>query len=161
MPKLLALLVSERSIIDERSHQASLIHIADTLNVNAPELPPDDAAAYVGWSLFVMWHSDPAEFGKEFIQRLTLIGPNGERASPHDTPFKPESLIKSEVISFTHMPIGQAGVYYFEISIRPTEGDEEYRVVANYPMTVNHNIIPHASNATLTTEDSDPAIHSP
>lgn len=159
MPSLLALLISDRAIVDAHTRQVSLINLADILNVNSSEPLPAKASTRVDWTVYVFWHNTLEDIGRTFVQRLGLVYPDGQRGGTHDTTFTVENIVKSNLINFTQMPVGQEGTYYFEISLRPEASDESaFEMYARHPMTVVHNITPPPDAEPTTTEDSDPAI---
>ena len=115
MPKLYIFAACEKVVIDQAG-TASLISL---FNKITGTLPPDsklpaDAVVPKEWAIFTSWTSEPGDEGKEYVQCIQILYPDGAVfKESKDSKFKMESEIKrSQVnIQVPVFPVGQAGPY--------------------------------------------------
>ena len=119
MAKLYIFAVCDKVIVDS-SGTASLISLFNELQVGlmpqTGSLPPD-AVAPKEWAVFTSWRKEPEDIGKEYIQVVQILNPDG-------------SIFKEERIKFTFgadkthhqntmntigFPVGREGTYILKM----------------------------------------------
>jgi len=121
VPKLLALLVCERVIID-RQDMPSLINVFQKMNVPLTDAPlPERAVSPARWSVFTLWQHEESEVEKAFTQLLEVVLPDGEVFLKAEQEFKastPEDLQSKITMEFGTLPIWQEGFIDVRVSLK-------------------------------------------
>ncbi len=136
MPKLLALIVCERVIID-RQDMPSLINVFQRMNIQLSGAPlPEKAVSPTRWSVFSMWQHEEAEIGKAFTQVLQVAMPDGEIFFTSEQEFKiskPDDFQSKISSEFTGLPIWQEGFIEVRLSLKESQAPPSvYRFLVKY-----------------------------
>lgn len=124
MPKLLALLVCERVIID-RQGMPSLINVFQKMNIQLADAPlPEKAVSPGRWAVFSLWQHEESEKEKPFTQILEVIVPSGEMFVTSEQEFKtvgPEDTQSKISIEFGSLPIWQEGIIQVRVALKGSD----------------------------------------
>ena len=136
MPKLLAVLVCEKVIVDQQQ-VPSLIGVFQRINVQLLDAPlPENAVTPMKWAVFALWEHTKDEQGKTFIQRLQVLKPDGSTFIDNSQPFQvrdPDFLQSKNTAEIFGIPADKEG----EIKVRVwIEGEEERG--GGYSYSVKH-----------------------
>lgn len=134
MPRLLALLVCEKVINDQQS-VPSLIGVFQRINIprTAAAMPPN-AVNPMKWAIFTMWEHAPEEIGNEFVQRLQITKPNGEKFVDANLKFKPsdsELPQSKNTVEIFGIPVDREGDFFVRVWIEgydSNHGDTRFNV---------------------------------
>ena len=139
MPKLLALIVCERVIIDKQE-MASFINVFQKMNIQLSGAPlPERAVSPARWNVVSIWQHEEFERNTPFTQAMEVITPNGEVFATSENEFKvtePDDLHSKLSIEFNTLPIWHEGFVQVRVSLK--DSDEPPHV---YKFAVKH--IPH------------------
>jgi hypothetical protein len=76
MPSLYAFVICEKVILDQNMI-ASLISLFTQINVDVPAEVPPNAVVPKEWSVFVSWDWEPTDAGREYLNRIQILHPDG------------------------------------------------------------------------------------
>jgi len=161
MPRLLLFAVGERVIIERDTNFVSIVNvihglritreraaqIAATASATGAAGPADGdpgvlvaPVAEFNWGAVSLWRREPGDEGRDFEQRLDILGPNGENFGGPVTPFDLEKGVHSIPINGKVFPFVRDGTYTIRVSVRgaKTEGEEagEWSLAAEYPFDI-------------------------
>lgn len=111
MPKLLLFAPCERVIIDDQG-SATLVIILHKIAVFNPKIEelPKDAVAPKEWVVFTLWEPMAEDIGKEFVQVLQTILPDGSEFKKSEMRFRfQEGKRQQNRMLIQGMPVGQDG----------------------------------------------------
>jgi hypothetical protein len=79
MPRLVLFAACEKAIIDQNTNVLSLMSLLQDINVQLPPgiTPPPNTAIPMSWTIVSVWQQAPADQGKTFEQRCTLVTQSG------------------------------------------------------------------------------------
>lgn len=137
MPKLTALLLCEKVIIDLKSHTPSVISIFQNMNVPLPDAPlPDKAVSPIRWAIFSIWQHDESERGREYVQHTQIIDPTGTLFAETTATFKitePDDIQSRNIVEIFGLPVSNEGTATVRVWI---EGIAES--AADLPFQIKH-----------------------
>jgi hypothetical protein len=115
MPELHMFVACEKVIVDD-SGVVSLICLFNGLSVAALSGGgefPSNAVAPKEWAVFSSWDWDPADEGKDYVQVIQILYPDGKSfIDRQETKFRmnpgTKHQIKAPILGF---PVGQTGMY--------------------------------------------------
>ncbi|HLK59028.1 MAG TPA: hypothetical protein VKU00_20880 [Chthonomonadaceae bacterium] len=139
MPKLLLFMPSQKTILDQRDNAFSLISTIETVTaqINEGEMPPN-AALPLSWEISTVWYQIPEDVGRTFEQRVQLIGPDGTSLVEVQATFQMGYRTQRNLGVVPGFPVGQAGEYQLRLSLREAQNDQNWTMVAEYPILVTH-----------------------
>lgn len=141
MPKLLALVPSERAIVAKDDNSVSLISVVSGFTV---EIRPDQVGYTLmqtrQWSIFTLWRREAGEDAAAgWEQRTEFVSPSGETQFVLVKIFAMPGTTHAEVDRVAVLPIPNltAGDHTFTIrvAIRPVSG-AAYEQAGEFPLTV-------------------------
>lgn len=139
MPKPLIFVPCEKIIINELDNTVSLITVIDTVTiaVQGDAGIPEDTLVPQKWHIYTLWHRTLGEEGKSYEQRITLLNPNGTEIINEIRPFTLIEVKHQIVINVGSIPVGVAGQYNINLSIREL-GQDTFNEIISYPFVINH-----------------------
>jgi hypothetical protein len=139
MPKLLIFAPCEKIIIDDQKN-ASLIVLLNTIAVGAKRdvVIPKEAIGAKEWAVFTMWQPNKSDIGKEFVQYLQMVKPDGQEFKRVEAKF---TVNEADTVSQVRMnihgfPIGLKGVFTLNMWLQ--HGQEKLGETYSYPVIVAH-----------------------
>jgi hypothetical protein len=138
MPKLLFFVPCERAIVDDIGKQVSMISVLESLTVNLGENLPEDAGLPLQWMTLAFWRREEGEENKDFEERLQVIAPNGETYAEDVLAFNMHKLNHRVRHTILGVRVGIAGDTIVRLSVRAKDSNEEWRIVAEFPIHVRH-----------------------
>jgi hypothetical protein len=123
-----------RTIVDERTHNVTIVDVIEQLNIESP--PPQTGPITmipINYEIVSLWMRDRPEVAEDKDARLKCVLPNGQTVTA--VPFKITltNLRYRTVASANGLPFVGAGIYSFEIEVRESEG---WKSVARLPLQV-------------------------
>lgn len=139
MPRLLFFIPCSRPITEAQTGLLSLIAVIDgfQVQVSHEEVQPN-AVIPVSWSAIATWLRIPSDEGKRFEQRITIVMPDGSENVDGSATFEMPNRIHRQTTNLNAFPIGQVGEYRLLLSLRDVAEDDNWTVVADYPIVVEH-----------------------
>ncbi len=139
MPRLLFFIPCSRSITETQTGLLSLIAVMDGFQVQVShEEVPANAVIPVSWSAIASWLRMPSDEGKRFEQRITIVMPDGSENVDGNAVFEMANRLYRQTTSLNAFPIGQVGEYHLQLSLRDAAEGDNWTVVADYPIVVEH-----------------------
>jgi hypothetical protein len=145
VPKLLAFLPCDQVIISKDDDSVSLITVAQGFSASVREnVLGQNILIPHKWSMFAYWLKEAGDEGITFEQQLEYLAP------PDNTALM-NQISQFVITKATHSQIGRVGalpirsvgagpaLYTLRLSIRPV-GDQEYRVVSEFPITITIDV---------------------
>jgi hypothetical protein len=140
MPRLLLFAPCIKAIIDREDASLSMISILSGARVspNEQEELPSDAIVHMTWAAVSIWERMAGDENKTFEQRFQVVPPNGEVQAEATTPFTLPQRTHQNLVHAAAFPVGQTGIYQLRLSVREVGTEQDWTVVAEYPMEVVH-----------------------
>jgi len=139
MPKLLIFAPCEKVIIDDQKN-ATLIVLLNTLTVahKGDTEIPKDAVGAKEWAVFTMWQPAKEDIGKEFVQFLQMVKPDGEEFKRAEIKFtvNPDDKVSQARMNIHGFPLGQKGPFTLNMWLQ--QGSDRLGETHSYTVTVVH-----------------------
>jgi hypothetical protein len=139
MPKLLIFAPCEKVIIDDQKN-ATLIVLLNTLTVahKGDAEIPQDAIGSKEWAVFTLWQPTEEDVGKEFVQFLQMVKPDGQEFKRAEIRFtvNPSDKISQARMNIHGFPIGQKGPIILNMWLESSS--KKLGEVHSYTVTVVH-----------------------
>jgi hypothetical protein len=144
MPTLLIFAPCERAIVSQEDNSPSLITIMSSMTMGVPpntEVPPHTLAP-VRWYIFTQWCVEAGELGKSYEQRLRTVLMDDEVPWESITPFTFDEIMHRIVVTVIGFPVSQEGILFVELSLREVGEENEFTIMASYPIKVIYDRTP-------------------
>jgi hypothetical protein len=140
MPRLLLFGACQKVIVDRDESLISMIAILSGFKVQVPkdeEIPPDALIA-VPWGIVTIWLRKPEDEGKNYEQRIEVILPSGQVHGGIVQSFSMTLRTHQVTTKGESFPMGSPGEYLFRLSLRDVGEENEWQIVSDYPVEIQH-----------------------
>jgi hypothetical protein len=147
MPRQILFAVAENIIVSAEDHAASLINLITGLTIQVagplPEPLPEPITIPVKMTVCVVWLREPEDEDKLFEQRVEIVLPEGQALGESLVRFGIPDRSHVNTVKFLSFPVSTPGVYQVRLSLRETNGGDNWRFIADYPMQIDFVGIPN------------------
>jgi hypothetical protein len=150
MPRLVLFGVCQKAIWDAEENSASLISLISGVYVSPSDvkraLNEENQGgnqlmiAPLRWAAVSVWRSEEGDAGKTFEQRIEIVDPLSRIAGGGVVPFvlEPPASVNTVRVNGDAVPIGAPGQLLFKLFLREVVEGSDWRVMAEYPVDINH-----------------------
>ncbi len=133
MPRLLLFAPCQLALIDSSSNLLSLISVVEGLGI--PTFPGSIPAV----SVTTVWQRNDEEAGIAMIQKVEMVGPDGQPVIALETPFLFANIGHRVINNVGGIPINAPGRYEFRLFVKPqAAATYPEQPVASYPILVQN-----------------------
>jgi hypothetical protein len=128
-------------VILSTDNTASLISVAESIQVSVPADMPADALVPLQWTVLSLWYrQQTTDTPIEFEERVDVVRQDGSVATGATSKFTVSDahLMYRTLASFAVFPIGQSGVVLVKNRIRQINPETEWIASSEYPVQVVH-----------------------
>lgn len=138
MPSLLLFVPAERIIVDSETNNASLVNVIGDFSFDTNAKIGPDTAIPIQWRTLTAWRiRGPEEIGVWFEQAVRLYAPDGTQSLEAKTEFRFELPNHRVMTQFPMFPVGQPGEYWLKAFLRKRGGNEDWKLMGEYPISVS------------------------
>lgn len=120
MPRLLFVIPSLSTAVDQRTNQLSLFHICEQFN------PDSFPAALPYFEVVCLWQRETGDDGALFEQRVRMLSPGGvEEVAKFHIEFPLQHMRHRAIVGFAGIKIQEPGFYEIEVCVR-RKGEEDW-----------------------------------
>lgn len=138
MPRLLLFVPCKQAITGLEDRLVTPVSVLESvLAVVPPGTPvPANASIAMPWAIVTTWYSEPGDAGKHVEQRVQVVMPDGQLASEITAEFELAKRMHRHTAHIEGFNISQVGEHWLRLALR--EGDQDWRLFAEYPIMVVH-----------------------
>jgi hypothetical protein len=120
MPRLLLFIPCRQALVDNSSNLLSLVSVIESLVIS--QFP----GTVSEMTLAAVWQRNDEEAGVAMIQKVDMVGPDGQSVMAIETPFLFTNIGHRVINRVGGIPFNAPGPYEFRLFIKP-------QAAANYP----------------------------
>ena len=144
MPRHVFTLAALGHAVDAQTNTISLYSILE--QIGGPTLP----LTLPSFVIVTLWHRNEGEEGVKFVQRTTLVDPDGNETFHQDADFEMPKPRHRIFLAVAGAPFKKSGVHQIRVWLRRSDEEDWQRDIAAYPIDVRvteiHSVTPLLKN---------------
>ncbi|HUS45274.1 MAG TPA: hypothetical protein VM219_04495 [Phycisphaerae bacterium] len=130
MPTHVFTLAALGHAVDAQTNTISLYSILE--QIGGPTLP----LTLPSFVILTLWQRNEGEEGVKYVQRTSLVDPDGEETFHQDAEFEMPKPRHRMFLAVAGAPFKKSGVYQIKVRLRQSDERDWQRDVASYPIEV-------------------------